>query len=233
MSKENTAAPDVVYPVKMPCPTAYPDRETAIAAMEDAATRKDAEGQKPNFTTSSTQTSEISVLSQKHRLQRAVMEIEAVLDAIGDASVNPSTVEGYYLPKNHPDHPFTAKKNREISDVGCDWPAGGSFSFHDEPGEHDPCYVVMPGGGMIELNHHASEGVDIARAKFIVQACNRTLFGNAPTPVSVSLESGAKACYNAYFGDNNKWPDATDNERALYLDGTKATAKAWGLEYAD
>ena len=45
----------------------------------------------------------------------------------------------------------------------------------DEPGEHDPCYVVMPGGSMISLNHHATEGVDIARAKFIIDACNEKL----------------------------------------------------------
>ncbi len=57
----------------------------------------------------------------------------------------------------------------------ADWPEGGKFTFHDDPGEHDPCYVVMPDGAMLELNHHAGRGVDIARAKFIVAACNRAL----------------------------------------------------------
>lgn len=57
----------------------------------------------------------------------------------------------------------------------CYWPDGGKFHFYDSPGEHDPCYVVMPGGAMIPLNHHAGEGVDIARAKFIIKACNTAL----------------------------------------------------------
>ena len=63
--------------------------------------------------------------------------------------------------------------------VACDWP-NEPFKFHDEPGEHDPCYVVMPGGAMLSLNHHASEGVDIARAKFIVAACNAALSPDFP-----------------------------------------------------
>ncbi len=56
-----------------------------------------------------------------------------------------------------------------------DWPRDQRFSFVDSPGEHDPCYVVMPGGAMIALNHDASPGVDIARAKFIVDACNAAI----------------------------------------------------------
>jgi hypothetical protein len=56
----------------------------------------------------------------------------------------------------------------------CDWPKG-EFTFRDEPGEHDPCYIVMPGGAMLVVNHHAAEGVDIARAKFIIDACNAAL----------------------------------------------------------
>ena len=49
------------------------------------------------------------------------------------------------------------------------------FSFHDEPGEHDPCYVVMPGGMTLPLNHDARPGVDIARAKWIIKLCNIAL----------------------------------------------------------
>lgn len=56
----------------------------------------------------------------------------------------------------------------------CDWP-DRIFTFRNESGEHDPCYVVMPDGAMLPLNHHAKPGVDIARAKFIVGACNRAL----------------------------------------------------------
>lgn len=53
----------------------------------------------------------------------------------------------------------------------CEWSAG-PFTVRDEPGEHDPCYLVMPGGPMLALNHHARNGVDQARAKFIADACN-------------------------------------------------------------
>lgn len=59
--------------------------------------------------------------------------------------------------------------------LAYDWPADGRFTFADDPGEHDPCYVVMPGGAMLPVNHHAGEGVDIARARFIVDACNAAL----------------------------------------------------------
>ncbi len=62
-----------------------------------------------------------------------------------------------------------------VTDWNFDWPADGRFSFRDEPGEHDPCYVVMPCGAMLAVNHHATPGVDIARAKFIVAACNAAL----------------------------------------------------------
>lgn len=57
----------------------------------------------------------------------------------------------------------------------CDWPAGEAFGFHDDPGEHDPCYVVMPGGAMLVFNHHAGPGVDISRARFVQAACNVAL----------------------------------------------------------
>ena len=68
----------------------------------------------------------------------------------------------------------------------CDWPVG-EFSFMDGPGEHDPCYVVMPGGAMLELNHHAGEGVDIARAHFIIDACNAALARQAQEPPNEQL----------------------------------------------
>src|ERR1035437_5227826 len=50
-----------------------------------------------------------------------------------------------------------------------------NFVFEDSPGEHDPCFVICPGGKVLEFNDHAGEGVDIARAKFIVDACNAAL----------------------------------------------------------
>jgi hypothetical protein len=56
----------------------------------------------------------------------------------------------------------------------CDWP-DEDFKFLDEPGEHDPCYVVMPGGSCLSLNHHAVNGTDQCRARFIIDACNEKL----------------------------------------------------------
>lgn len=56
-----------------------------------------------------------------------------------------------------------------------DWPANGRFRIKDGPGEHDPCWLVMPGGEMLALNHHAINGVDQARAQFIADACNAAL----------------------------------------------------------
>ena len=64
----------------------------------------------------------------------------------------------------------------------CDWPSEHIFTFYDEPGEHDPCYVVMPDGASLPLNHHAGEGVDIARAKFIISACNAALAAHDAQP---------------------------------------------------
>jgi hypothetical protein len=77
--------------------------------------------------------------------------------------------------------------------AGLEWPAGERFTFHDDPGEHEPCYVVMPGGGAIPLNHHDRNGVDQARARFIVNACNAALFPRAaiqaiPTPATGERE---------------------------------------------
>lgn len=71
----------------------------------------------------------------------------------------------------------------------CDWP-DEPFSFHDEPGEHDPCYVVMPGGACLPLNHHAGEGVDIARAKFIVDACNAAINSTTSERAAVLVTPG-------------------------------------------
>lgn len=53
----------------------------------------------------------------------------------------------------------------------CDWPAQ-PFTVRDEPDEHAPCWLIMPGGGMLAFNFHAKNGVDQARAKFIADACN-------------------------------------------------------------
>lgn len=73
-----------------------------------------------------------------------------------------------------------------------DWPVGKLFSFADEPGGHDPCYVVMPDGCMLPVNHHAGEGVDIARAKFIVAACNAALAVPAPTGAEPAADNASR-----------------------------------------
>jgi hypothetical protein len=54
----------------------------------------------------------------------------------------------------------------------CDWPQDRDFTFFDEPGEHDPCYLIDPSGQMHAFNGHAGEGVDIARARFIMRRLN-------------------------------------------------------------
>ena len=91
----------------------------------------------------------------------------------------------------------------------CDWPEGALFTFRDEPGEHDPCYVVMPGGAMIPLNHHAGAGVDIARAKFIINACNSVLSATPVPPAAPSAmrEEIAKVIGSFVVYDDRGGPD--------------------------
>jgi len=66
----------------------------------------------------------------------------------------------------------------------CKYPMGGRFLYHDEEGEHDPAYVVIPGGEMVPINGYddgdAPIPTDVARAAFIVTACNAAL----STPVA-------------------------------------------------
>ncbi len=67
------------------------------------------------------------------------------------------------------------QRNAQVDLAALDWPEGARFAFSDELGEHDPCYVVMPGGASLPVNHHDRQGVDIARARFIVDAGNAAL----------------------------------------------------------
>lgn len=67
------------------------------------------------------------------------------------------------------------KGTPQVDLAALDWPEGARFAFSDELGEHDPCYVVMPGGASLPVNHHDRQGVDIARARFIVDAGNAAL----------------------------------------------------------
>lgn len=40
------------------------------------------------------------------------------------------------------------------------------------------------------------------------------------------IEAMARAFYNDYWDGSDKWPDATDNERRLYISGSKAAYEA-------
>jgi hypothetical protein len=81
-----------------------------------------------------------------------------------------------------------------------DWPVGKQFRFFDEPGEHDPCYVVMPDGAMLPVNHHAATGVDIARAKWIVAACNAALTPDSLAEAARALIAARCSTYKARNG---------------------------------
>ncbi len=96
------------------------------------------------------------------------------------------------------------RRPRRAND-GCNWPDGGRFAFHDDPGEHDPCYVVMPGGASLPINHDAGDGVDIARAWFIINACNAALDRPVATPPAAGIEIPAPCdCAARFYGDG-RW----------------------------
>ena len=71
------------------------------------------------------------------------------------------------------------------------WPEGKDFTFHDDGG-HQPCYVVMPDGAALPLNHWDDETTDIARAKWIIDACNAKLATrHHPEPAADVVEAAA------------------------------------------
>ena len=59
--------------------------------------------------------------------------------------------------------------------AACQFPVGAVAAYHDEQGEHDPSYVVLPGGPMMPMNFCADELTDVARAVLIVRAINAAL----------------------------------------------------------
>lgn len=60
--------------------------------------------------------------------------------------------------------------------AACDWKdVELRFFVADTEGARTPVFVVMPGGAALAINHHGAEGVDIARAKFIAEACNEKI----------------------------------------------------------
>lgn len=66
-------------------------------------------------------------------------------------------------------------KEARVDLLACDWQEGSLFSVQDEPGEHDACYLILPSGEMLAFVHHATNGVDQARAQFIADCCNQVL----------------------------------------------------------
>jgi hypothetical protein len=78
----------------------------------------------------------------------------------------------------------------------CDWPTGDFTYFDPTPDDfHTPCYVVMPGGASLSLAHHCGAGVDEARARFIIAACNAAL---AASPAAGPAVSGVDISLDAY-----------------------------------
>lgn len=110
----------------------------------------------------------------------------------------------------------------------CDWP-DAPFTFYDEPGEHDPCYVVMPGGAMLSLNHHAGIGVDIARAKFIIAACNSALAGDAARWFKVAkTEADGRERMSQLAADRLAIPQ-TQSPSAPQADVRESERSAWKM----
>lgn len=106
-----------------------------------------------------------------------------------------------------PPSPEDRTEGRVVREA-CDWPTG-MFTFIDEPGAHDPCHVVMPGGAMLSLNHHAGEGVDISRAKFMIAACNAALNGPlpfSPAQIQVIVTEAMQDCWNDICSDTDCHP---------------------------
>jgi hypothetical protein len=89
--------------------------------------------------------------------------------------------------------------------VACAWP-DKPFTVRDEPGEHDPCWLVMPDGASLAFVHHATNGVDQARAQFVADACNAYTHPAAPVgaPDAESF-AGFRIVENADVPDGEIW----------------------------
>lgn len=141
-------------------------------------------------------------LSQAMAILRELVDGEPILSVIAKARAFLSTAqpdsanrvdaddELYRRSGNRPymDDPEARAKFRSLFE---DVRTGKLFTIHDEPGEHDPCYVVCPDGSMLELKHHATNGVDQARAQWIADACNAALAAPAAQPPHAE-EAGLK-----------------------------------------
>lgn len=103
------------------------------------------------------------------------------------------------------------------SEGRTEWPSEKLFSFVDDPGEHDPCYVVMPDGAMLPLNHHATPGVDIARARFIVAACNAALESDESRYIPDIIKNAMLVAWNDFCSDTGNHPPDIEHGRGKYL----------------
>lgn len=95
--------------------------------------------------------------------------------------------------------------------TACDWP-DEPFTVKDEPGEHDPCWLVMPGNsGMLAFVHHAINGVDQARAQFVADACNAYLHADratVPAKTEMDYEYDEEGLLDTYCtGHMDGWND--------------------------
>lgn len=90
--------------------------------------------------------------------------------------------------------------------------------MRDEPGEHDPCFLVMPSGGMIPFVTHATNGVDQARCKFIAMACNgelqiideRDSYHDRLDELAAAVESHFGQDIGEHGSDNCPWDNALE-----------------------
>ena len=125
--------------------------------------------------------------------------------------------------------------------AACEWP-DKPFTVRDEPGEHDPCWLILPGGEMLAFNHHATNGVDQARAQFLADACN----ASRPEPwhdkvvtqrdryleIADDLANGIAAHFAHDIGEhsslNDPWQNALDllNGRRLASTGSAPAPSA-------
>jgi len=94
--------------------------------------------------------------------------------------------------------------------MACDWQEGALFGVRDEPGEHDPCYLILPSNELIPFVHHAINGVDQARARFIADCCNQVL---SPIKQPFTHPSAQAAQVpDALPNEWQEWPGPTDND---------------------
>lgn len=160
------------------------DRRSAIAALQAPADSDAVRGVLRDFITEMDRSSERPSFALYQRAKAALTApaAKAPADAVRELLVKCDACngQGETVHASYARGPWPDDYNVRCEICGGEgkvriWPEGERFSFFDEPGEHDPCYVVMPGGAMLPFNYEANPHLDIARAKFIIEACNAAL----------------------------------------------------------